>query len=146
MLISSKDILTNTHNHVWTSVQESYGPANVGHKINPHSHVHGDRRQGEGSHMPHSGLCRDTQLLYSLTMQILFFQFTQAEVDSEESCNCPMAPQLIVGSVLTESIAFLPTHSNCGLVYQPLCTMPLCFFSSHTFMACLQVIFSYFSF
>lgn len=31
-------------------------------------------------------------------------------MDSEETCNCPMAPELIVGSVPTDCIAFLPTH------------------------------------
>lgn len=46
----------------------------------------------------------------SLDMQIYSFQFTQAEMDSEETCNYPMAPELIVGSVPTDCIAFLPTH------------------------------------
>lgn len=64
VLISSKETLTNTHNRVWTSVQEFYGPANLGHKINPYRDICRDSRQGEESrHVPHSGLCEDTQLL-----------------------------------------------------------------------------------
>lgn len=63
MLVSSKGTLTSTHNHVWTSVQESHSPANLGHKINPQPCTWRQKTGRREPPIPRSGFWRNTQLL-----------------------------------------------------------------------------------